>query len=366
MRAPGCRKPEGTIVVQKYGGSSLADAAAIARVAQTVVDRVASGAKLVVVVSAMGGSTDALIGLAGEVSATPSRRELDMLLSTGERVTMSLLSMAIADLGVEAISFTGSQCGIITNDRHTDARIIDVRPVRVEDELARDRVVIVAGFQGMSYRRDITTLGRGGSDTTALALAAALGADACEIYSDVPGVFSADPRQISDARVIDEIGYGELETLARHGARVLHADAVAWARREGIQFRAMQTGGDGSGTTVGDHNSRGVVGVTSSRRRRYLSGHDRLEALADAVVHADDDGLLLDAENLHGEALGEPCATITIAGDRLMQDQRVLSLIPALSSEAEQWWSSPFGLHFRYPESVDLEPLLKAAHDLAN
>ena len=207
------------IVVQKYGGSSLASPQAIQRVADAVVARVREGNQLVVVVSAMGGSTDALIELAGDVSARPRRRELDMLLSTGERVTMSLLSMAIADRGIEAISFTGSQCGIITNDTHTDARIIDVRPVRVEDELRRGRVVIAAGFQGMSYTREITTLGRGGSDTTALALAAALGADFCEIYSDVEGVFSADPRCINDAQLIDQISFGTLETLARGGAR---------------------------------------------------------------------------------------------------------------------------------------------------
>src|SRR5205823_13484167 len=162
--------------------------------------------------------------------------------STGERVSMALLAMALDRLGIEAISFTGSQSGILTNDRHSGARIIEVRPIRIQDELERGKVVIVAGFQGMSYRREITTLGRGGSDTTAVALAAALGAD-CEIYSDVDGVYSADPRVVPEAKHLPELGYGEMQELAEHGAKVLNAQAVEWARRAKIVIHARATAG---------------------------------------------------------------------------------------------------------------------------
>ena len=349
-------------LVQKYGGSSLADPAALQRVAQAIVARVEGGANLVVVVSAMGGSTDALIKLAAQVSTTPKRRELDMLLSTGERVTMALLSMAIADRGVEAISFTGSQCGIITNDTHTDARIIDVRPVRVEDELKRGRVVIVAGFQGMSYKREITTLGRGGSDTTALALAAALGADCCEIYSDVAGIFSADPKVVEDAKLLDRIGYGSLETLARSGAKVLQADAVAWARRSGIQFRARQTGNDSAGTLVGDVLNSGPQAIASSRERRFISDTSQAQHLAKCLVHACDQGLVIDSVNLHGELPGVACCTLSVIGEDLLADPTILERFLSVVGEADAWWSTPYGLHTRLPAECDLEALTQRLH----
>lgn len=229
------------IVVQKYGGSSVADVERLSRVADKVAETRRAGFDVVVVVSAMGKTTDGLLALAGQVSKNPPRRELDMLVSTGERVSMALLSMAMQERGLEAISFTGSQCGIITNDRHFDARIIEVRPVRIEDELARGRVVIVAGFQGVSYKKEITTLGRGGSDTTAVALAAALGAERCEIYSDVEGVFTADPRVVADARHLPEIGYEELQEMAQSGAKVLNAQAVEFAKRARIAIHARST-----------------------------------------------------------------------------------------------------------------------------
>jgi aspartate kinase len=350
------------IVVQKYGGSSLADPAALAKVADAIVRRVEDGSRLVVVVSAMGGATDELLELAQRVSPAPKRRELDMLLSTGERVTMALLSMAIADRGVEAISFTGSQCGIITDDRHTDARIIDVRPVRVEDELRRGRVVIVAGFQGMSYRREITTLGRGGSDTTALALAAALGAQACEIYSDVPGVFSADPRAVREAHLLDRIGYGALETLARHGAKVLHADAVAWARRARIVFTSGAAGSAAAGTQVGAFERRGVVAVTASAQRAFIPGAASLTGLGAAVVHASDQGLLVSTENRGCGSEAIPCATLTAVGDQLAADAEVLSLFVATLPSPQAWWTSDFGVHARLDRGVDLTKLQQAVH----
>jgi len=229
------------IVVQKYGGSSVADVEKIAQVAAHVAATKRAGHDVVVVVSAMGKATEGLLALARSIAQDPPRRELDMLVSTGERVTMALLSMALTTLGCDAVSFTGSQSGIITNDRHFDARIIEVRPHRIEDELARGRVVIVAGYQGMSYRREITTLGRGGSDTTAVALAAALGAERCEIYSDVDGIYSADPRNVADARHLPELDYETMQEMAEAGAKVLNARAVDWARRHGVAIYAQKT-----------------------------------------------------------------------------------------------------------------------------
>jgi aspartate kinase len=242
------------IVVQKFGGSSVADVEKIGRVADRVVATRREGYDVVVVVSAMGKTTDGLIALARSVVAAPEaeppRRELDMLVSTGERVSMSLLSIAIQARGVPAISFTGSQSGILTNDRHFDARIIEVRPHRIEDELARGNVVIVAGYQGMSYRREITTLGRGGSDTTAVALAAALGAERCEIYSDVDGVYSADPRAVPDARHLPELDHEILQEMAEAGAKVVCAQAVEWARKRGIVLVARSTFDRGRETVI--------------------------------------------------------------------------------------------------------------------
>ncbi len=237
------------IVVQKYGGSSLATPAHIQAVARNIVDTRERGHDVVVVVSAMGKSTNELLALAHQVSAQPSRRELDMLLSVGERISMALLSMAVADLGQEAISFTGSQCGIMTNDRHVNARIVEVRPFRVQDELERGRVVIIAGFQGTSYRREVTTLGRGGSDTTAVAMAAALGGD-CEIYSDVDGVYSADPRVVPTAAHLPSLDYDEMGALARAGAKVLNAEAIRIAREQGIAVYARATADPGGRETV--------------------------------------------------------------------------------------------------------------------
>lgn len=229
------------IVVQKYGGSSVANPERLRQVAARVTAAHQAGQRVVVVVSAMGKTTDELLTLAKSIAQSPPRRELDMLLSCGERISMALLAMALSELGVPAISFTGSQSGILTNDRHSGARIIEVRPVRIEDELARGYVVIVAGFQGMSYKREITTLGRGGSDTTAVALAAALGAAHCEIYSDVDGVYTADPRLVPDARHIPQLAYDEMQELAAHGAKVLNAQAVEWAQRAGIVIHARKT-----------------------------------------------------------------------------------------------------------------------------
>jgi aspartate kinase len=238
------------IIVQKFGGSSVSTIEKLKQIAQQVVERHRSGSNLVVVVSAMGDTTNSLLSQAHAISPEPNRRELDMLLTVGERISMSLLAMAIRECGAEAVSLTGSQSGIITTASHSNARIMEVRPFRIQDELEHQRIVIVAGYQGVSYKREITTLSRGGSDTTAVALAAALNAQACEIYSDVDGVLSADPRIIDDARKIEEIGYEEMQEMAAAGAKVLNTAAVEFAKQKGIAIYAKKTGSESTGTVI--------------------------------------------------------------------------------------------------------------------
>jgi aspartate kinase len=237
--------------VQKYGGSSVADAESIKRVAKRIVETRKAGNDVVVAVSAMGDTTDELLDLAHEVTPIPDARELDMLLTTGERVSMALLAMAIKSMGIEARSYTGSQAGMITDARHGSARILEVTPVRLREALDAGAVVIVAGFQGFNRdSMDITTLGRGGSDTTAVALAAALGAEVCEIYTDVDGVFSADPRVVPKAHKIDVITSEEMLELAAAGAKVLYIRAVEYARRHGVVLHVRSSFNNNEGTWV--------------------------------------------------------------------------------------------------------------------
>jgi aspartate kinase len=228
-------------LVQKYGGTSVADADRIRAVAENVARTRRQGNEVVVVVSAMGKTTDDLLRLADDVSSVQPPRELDMLLTAGERVSMALLCMALAELGVDAVSFTGSQAGIITDTSHLRARILEVRGDRLRDELAKGRVPVVAGFQGVSTERDVTTLGRGGSDTTAVALAASLGAAACEIYTDVSGVFSADPRIVPEARRIARVSFEEMLDLAASGARVLALRSVEYARNHNVPLHVRSS-----------------------------------------------------------------------------------------------------------------------------
>lgn len=230
-----------SIIVQKYGGSSVADIEKLKKIARIISAIKQQGHDVVVVVSAMGKNTNQLIEMAKSLSSNPERRELDMLLSTGERITMALLCIALNDLGVKAISLTGSQSGIITNDRYNDASVIEVRPFRVQDELAKGKVVVIGGFQGVSYKRDITTLGRGGSDTTAIAMAAALNAERCEIYSDVDSVYTTDPNLIKDAKHLPEISYEQIQEMAEAGAKVLNAQAVQFAKKAKIAIYARST-----------------------------------------------------------------------------------------------------------------------------
>ncbi|GIH71165.1 aspartate kinase [Sphaerimonospora thailandensis] len=265
------------LVVQKYGGSSVADAACIKRVAQRIVTTKKAGNEVVVVVSAMGDTTDELLELAQQVSPLPPGRELDMLLTAGERISMALLAMAIANLGHEARSFTGSQAGVITDSTHGRARIIDVTPGRIREALDVGQIAIVAGFQGVSQNtRDITTLGRGGSDTTAVALAAALEADVCEIYTDVDGIFTADPRIVPAAQQIPRISYDEAMEMAACGAKILHLRCVEYARRFGLPIHVRSSFSTRQGTwVVSDPNTEGT-----EMEQPIISGvaHDRSEA----------------------------------------------------------------------------------------
>ena len=284
------------LIVQKYGGSSVADADGIKRVARRIVSTRKAGHDVAVVVSAMGDSTDELIDLANQVTPLPPGRELDMLLTAGERISMALLAMAIASLGSEARSFTGSQAGVITDAEHGRARIIDVTPGRISTAIAAGFIPIVAGFQGVSQTtKDVTTLGRGGSDTTAVALAAALGADVCEIYTDVDGILTADPRIVRTARQIPAISYEEMLEMAACGTKVLHLRCVEYARRYGVPIHVRSSFSDREGTWVTGHAST----EDTSMEQAIISGvaHDRSEAKITVVAVPDQVGA---AANIFG------------------------------------------------------------------
>jgi aspartate kinase len=275
------------LVVQKYGGSSVADAERIKRVAERIVATRREGHDVVVVVSAMGDTTDELIDLAEQIVPVPSGREFDMLLTAGERISMALLAMAINSLGYTAQSFTGSQAGVLTTSVHGRARIVGITPGRVEASYKAGNVAIVAGFQGVSPdTKDITTLGRGGSDTTAVALAASLGADVCEIYTDVDGVFTADPRIVRHARRLDAVTYEEMLELAACGAKILHLRSVEYGRRYGVPIHVRSSFSNKPGTTVAGSIEEIAV------EQAIISGvaHDRSEAKVTVVGVPDKPG----------------------------------------------------------------------------
>jgi aspartate kinase len=286
----------GTLVM-KFGGTSVADPEKIRRVAERLVDAKRAGNRVVAVISAMGQHTDELVSLAHEVSPQPKPRELDMLISVGERVSCALVAMAIADLGLDAISLTGSQAGIVTDTVHGKAKIVEVRAHRIHEALDSGRIVLVAGFQGVSTDFDITTLGRGGSDTTAVALAAALGADACEIYTDVDGVFTADPRLVAGARKLHAVSYEEMLEMAASGAKVLALRSVEFARNHGVKLHVRSTFTGSEGTWITEEDERMlekamISGVTHTLEEAVyrVSGTDRadlFDALADASVSVD-------------------------------------------------------------------------------
>jgi aspartate kinase len=277
------------LIVQKFGGSSVADAEGMKRVAARIVATKKAGNQVVVVVSAMGDTTDELIDLANQVSPIPSGRELDMLLTAGERISMALLAMAINNLGFEALSFTGSQAGVITDSAHGKARIIDVTPGRIREAINSGSIAIVAGFQGISQdTNDITTLGRGGSDTTAVALAAALEADVCEIYTDVDGIFSADPRTVPAARKLTTVTYEEMLELAAAGAKVLHLRCVEYARRYNLPIHVRSSFSPLEGTWVVENHPEG-----GTMEQAIIAGvaHDKSEAKVTIVGVPDRTGV---------------------------------------------------------------------------
>jgi aspartate kinase len=291
------------LVVMKFGGTSVGDTDKLKRVAERLVSARESGAKVVAVLSAMGKTTDELIRLAHEVSPSPHPREYDLLVSTGERISNALCAMAIHDLGHEAVSLTGSQAGIVTDGSHTKAKIVEVRAQRIHDALRQDKIVLVAGFQGVSTStHDVTTLGRGGSDTTAVALAAALGADACEIFTDVPGVFTADPRLVPGALKLPWVTYEEMLEMASSGAGVMMARSIEIARSYGVKLRVRSTFEGGEGTWIGEEDDlvlekaiiSGVTHDTSEAKVSIIGVPDRpgiaakvFRALADAGVNID-------------------------------------------------------------------------------
>jgi aspartate kinase len=331
MDRSGAAQPR--VVVQKYGGSSVADVSRIREVAARVVQSVQAGDSVVVVVSAMGNTTNELLELARSVSPNPGRRELDLLVSVGERVSMTLLAMAIQDLGVPAVSFTGSQSGIITDERHVAARVLEVRPHRLRAALDSGAVAIVAGFQGVSRSGEVTTLGRGGSDTTAVVLAAALGAHHCEICSDVDGVWSADPRVVPGARRLDELPLDGAVALAQSGAKVLLAEAVERAREWGVELHAAATArppGSGSRLPPGPAPAAPMA-VTADAELVLvaLEGTDWRTALGalpggalrSVFVENGVGKAILDMRNLAAPPPGaEPTATLTVVSRQVVSE----------------------------------------------
>ncbi|MEE2644540.1 MAG: aspartate kinase [Myxococcota bacterium] len=382
-----------SIVVQKYGGSSVSTPAAIKAVATRIVATREAGHQLVVVVSAMGDSTNQLLSLAREISDTPPRRELDMLVTVGERISMALLSMAIQELGLPAVSFTGSQSGIITTEDHSNARIVEVRPHRIRAALAEGKIVIVAGFQGVSRSLEITSLGRGGSDTSAVALAAALGAAWVEICSDVDGVYNADPRIRPRASRIAELSYEEMQALSDSGAKVLHAEAVEWARRAGVEIRCVATHRPGGGTRVRGRDEAytpRLVGLSQRKGLLYVSGVEgamnelsvilQAQGATASLLESSEHGtrLLIPLDELHDRrALEETLRAygdhdlriddqfeeLSLIGRRLLSGgflQRVLTLLgeAELSPHEQSWGTHQIRFLFHRDEAKRASDLL--------
>lgn len=375
-----------SVIVQKFGGSSMANPEQIGKAADRVVQARKAGHDVVVVVSAMGSTTNELMALAEGICADGCGRERDMLVTAGERIAIALICMALQARDCESISFTGSQAGILTSDQHQNARIIEVRPVRVQDELERGRVVVVAGYQGMSYRREITSLGRGGSDTTAIALAAALDAEAVEIYSDVDGVYSADPRQIPEAVRLDELDVDATLALARGGARVLNADAVEYARRAGIVLYCRATDpAHGTGQTVvrkfppEDPGRSALLAVTGQLDTGVLvrcddaCGQELLQRLAAGgesprrwwqqggeVVAA----LTGEAPQLDGLSTVDTSGSVTLVGHRLTDEPWLARVLEVMRNNGTQLLAVTAGEHAirLYVRPEDMDGTVRALH----
>jgi aspartate kinase len=319
------------IVVQKYGGTSVAGPEEIKRVARRVAETADAGNEVCVVVSAMGDSTDRLIDLARQVSADPHPREQDMLLTAGERISMALVSMAILDLGRDAVSFTGSQAGIVTDTSHGKARIVEMRRGRVHEALEEGKIAIVAGFQGVSTARDVTTLGRGGSDTTAVALAGALGADVCEIYTDVDGVYTADPRIATDARKRHAISYEEMLELSANGARVLQLRSVEYARNHGVRIHVRSSFKPDEGTWIVKEEDvleqaiiSGIAHDTGEAKVTILGVPDRPGVAGRVFRPLADIGVNVDMIVQNSSADGRTDITFTVPQDDLQRAEPVL------------------------------------------
>jgi len=352
-------------IVQKYGGSSVSDVAGIRQVAARAVETYRTGSDVVVVVSAMGNTTSELLKLASEISAEPGRRELDLLISVGERVSMTLLAIAIQDLGQAAASFTGSQAGIVTDEQHVAAQVLEVRPHRVRRALDEGKIAIVAGFQGCSRTGEVTTLGRGGSDTTAVVVAAALGATHCEICSDVDGVYSGDPRVVPDAALLDTLPLDGAIALARGGSRVLLADALEHARQLGVTLQATSTAQPpGSGTALPPGPTPdAVVAVTADDAlEALLVTRGALPAVLTGAVRCwrpaeGGTRVLVDRRNLPapetwslgaGVARVGPVATVTAIGRQAVTDPAVVAAaVSAVTPDV--WWAMGSGFTAEVP-----------------
>lgn len=339
-----------SVIVQKYGGTSVADSDRIKHVAKRVVATAEAGHQVCVVVSAMGAMTDQLLELAGEVSDHPHPREQDMLLTAGERISSALLAMAVIELGRDAVSLTGSQAGIVTDERHGKARIVELRPQRVLEALGAGKIVIVAGFQGVSGTSDITTLGRGGSDTTAVAVAAGLEADVCEIYTDVDGVFTADPRVVPAARKLDAVTYEEMLELAASGAKVLALRSVEYARTHGVAVHVRSSFGDADGTWIVKEEDvleqaiiSGIASDSSEAKVTILGVPDQpgiagrvFRPLADAGIHID-----MIVQNV--SAAGRSDISFTLPQSDLAVAEPVLDVIAKLVDAQGHTYESDIG-----------------------
>ena len=335
-------------VVQKYGGSSVADVRRIRAVAERVVETRRTGVDVVVVVSAMGNTTSELLALAREVSDNPGRRELDLLISVGERVSMTLLAMAIQDLGEPAQSFTGSQSGIITDTHHVAARVLDVKPYRIERALDEGQIAIVAGFQGVSKTGEVTTLGRGGSDTTAVVLTAALGAEYCEICSDVDGVYTADPRNVLDAKRMENVSLDAAIEMAEAGSKILLAEALAQAKAHGVTLMAgATTKASGTGTRVRPGAvEEAVVGIARDDKLYVAAPDSDLSVARGAIIARLPDGrALIDGRNLPDPSTwgcpAHPVATVSAIGRAVVSDPEVTHIakvaVEAVTSSPVLW-----------------------------
>lgn len=320
-----------SIIVQKYGGSSVADIDRIRAVGERVIRARKEGHDVVVVVSAMGDTTDGLTAMAHELTPIPNPRELDLLLTAGERIAMSLLAIAVNAAGYAAASYTGSQAGIITDTRHGKARIMDIRPGRIREALDRGAVVIVAGFQGVSTAADVTTLGRGGSDTTAVALAAALGAEVCEIHTDVAGVYTADPRIVPEARMLHAVSYEEMLEMAAAGARVLQLRSVEYARGSGVMLHVRSSFSDEAGTWVREEDERmeqaiisGVVHDTGEAKITVEAVPDRPGIAATIFRAVADEGINVDTIVQNVSKDGMTDVSFTVPKDDLPHAARVM------------------------------------------